>query len=121
MGESLGERIRHLRGRQNLSQKQLASQLNISNVQLSRYESGDRTPDPEVIARIARFFDVSTDYLLGLQDQLHNASSNKVKEQQLIQAIKKIDGLEPFIHSIIEHPHQFKKIEQIWAIIKDET
>jgi len=119
MRQSLGERIRHLRDRQNLSQKQLALQLNISNVQLSRYESGDRTPDPEIIVHIACFFKVSTDYLLGIQNQLPT-KRNDIEDHQLIESIKKIDDLESFIYSIIKHPEHFKKIEQIWDIIKGD-
>jgi len=120
MRQSLGERIRHLRDRQNLSQKQLAIQLNISNVQLSRYESGDRTPDPEIIVHIACFFNVSTDYLLGRQNQLPSKIDN-TEDHQFIESIKKIDGLGSFIRSIIKHPEHFEKIEQIWDIIKRET
>lgn len=61
----LGNRIKHLREQSALSQKRLAEALGISNVQLSRYETGDRKPDPDTIKQIADFFDVSVDYLLG--------------------------------------------------------
>jgi transcriptional regulator with XRE-family HTH domain len=61
----LGTRIKYLREKQDLSQTRLASSLDITNTQLSRYESGDRKPDPETITRIANYFEVSTDYLLG--------------------------------------------------------
>ncbi|WP_010279824.1 helix-turn-helix domain-containing protein [Paenibacillus senegalensis] len=61
----LGNRIKHLREQASLSQKRLAEALGISNVQLSRYETGDRKPDPDTIRQIADYFDVSVDYLLG--------------------------------------------------------
>ncbi|MFD0871330.1 HTH-type transcriptional regulator immR [Chlamydia abortus] len=61
----LGNRIKSLRDKAGLSQKRLAESLGISNVQLSRYETGDRKPDPDTIKQIADFFDVSVDYLLG--------------------------------------------------------
>ncbi|WP_342045956.1 helix-turn-helix domain-containing protein [Bacillus sp. OTU530] len=61
----LADRIKSIRERHNYSQKRVAEALGISNVQLSRYESGDRKPEPETIKKIADFFDVSVDYLLG--------------------------------------------------------
>ncbi|GAB2558441.1 helix-turn-helix domain-containing protein [Gracilibacillus alcaliphilus] len=61
----LGQRIKSLREKNNYSQKRVADAVGISNVQLSRYESGDRKPDPETISLLADFFEVSTDYLLG--------------------------------------------------------
>lgn len=64
----LGQRIKYIREKLNYSQKRLADALKISNVQLSRYESGDRKPEPEMIANIAEFLGVSTDYLLGITD-----------------------------------------------------
>ncbi|GIP35501.1 helix-turn-helix domain-containing protein [Paenibacillus sp. J2TS4] len=67
----LGNRIKSLRDQAGLSQKRLAESLGISNVQLSRYETGDRKPDPDTIRQIADFFDVSVDYLLGRDSRTH--------------------------------------------------
>ncbi|MGM7683754.1 helix-turn-helix domain-containing protein [Cytobacillus sp. Hm23] len=64
----LGERIKSLRLSQGYSQKEVAHAIGVSNVQLSRYESGDRKPDAETIKHLADFFEVSTDYLLGRAD-----------------------------------------------------
>jgi transcriptional regulator with XRE-family HTH domain len=61
----LGKRLKYLREKFNYSQKRVADSIGISNVQLSRYESGDRNPDPELIAKFADFFDVTTDFLHG--------------------------------------------------------
>lgn len=67
----LGSRIKYLREKKNLSQKRLADSLGITNVQLSRYESGDRKPDPETILQIADYFETTTDYLLGKTNNPH--------------------------------------------------
>lgn len=64
----LGDRLKSLREKQNKSQLRVAKDLGLSNVQLSRYESGDRKPDPEVIASFADYYEVTTDYLLGRKD-----------------------------------------------------
>lgn len=63
---TLGDRIRYIREKRNILQKQLADALGITNVQLSRYETGDRKPDPDTLKEIAKYLEVSTDYLHGL-------------------------------------------------------
>ncbi|WP_077614977.1 helix-turn-helix domain-containing protein [Caenibacillus caldisaponilyticus] len=120
MGTSLGERIRHLRERKNLSQRRLADALMISNVQLSRYESGSRTPDPELIARIAKYFNVSSDYLLGIKDTVHESAENYLKDEDLalLKQIKKINGMEAFIRELVANTKDYQKIKKIWEIIK---
>jgi transcriptional regulator with XRE-family HTH domain len=84
----LGERIKKLREQHNLSQIRLARALGITNVQLSRYETGDRNPDPEIIKKIADYFNCTTDYLLGLSD---NQANNKSEEIQFTFKGKPLD------------------------------
>ncbi|MGG1554962.1 helix-turn-helix domain-containing protein [Paenibacillus ferrarius] len=69
----LGSRIKYLREKLDISQKRLADALGITNIQVSRYETGDRKPDPDTIKKIAEFFDVSSDFLLGVtNDQMES-------------------------------------------------
>lgn len=63
-----GKRLRKLRESRNLSQIDFAKTMSISNVTVSQYENEIRNPDEETLIRIAHFFDVSTDYLLGNSD-----------------------------------------------------
>ncbi len=58
-------RIKELREKRMLSQCQLASMLEIRQTALSRYESGEREADYATLIRLADYFDVSVDYLLG--------------------------------------------------------
>lgn len=75
----LSERIRELREQKNISQKQLADIMHISQSSISEYESGNQQPPLEMIVKLADFFDVSTDYLLG---QTNIAiSMNRLKEK----------------------------------------
>ncbi|MDE5754213.1 MAG: helix-turn-helix domain-containing protein [Oscillospiraceae bacterium] len=62
----MGNRIKKLR--KNMSQDQCAKELGISRGALSFYENGDRKPDAELIYRMSKYFNVSSDYLLGLSD-----------------------------------------------------
>ena len=59
------ERARLLRKEAGLSQTQLAQKLGITQRKLSYLESGQSEPDMETLCRMANFFDVTTDYLLG--------------------------------------------------------
>lgn len=64
----LGERIREIRLKKELSRHDLAGMLNIGENTLGRWESGKRTPDNGEKARIAEALDVSVAYLLGRKD-----------------------------------------------------
>ena len=65
----LGERLAFLRRRENISQKELGDKLNISHYTISSYEKGRSEPSDEIKVRLARYFGVSVDYLVGLIDQ----------------------------------------------------
>lgn len=60
------ERLKNLRKAKKLSQYELAERLGFSRGKLANYEQGTREPDFETLETIANFFDVSTDYLLGV-------------------------------------------------------
>lgn len=62
---SLGHRLRERREKFGKTQLEAAKHLGISNVQLSRYESDDRKPDPDMLSRFAEFYRTTADYLLG--------------------------------------------------------
>lgn len=60
------ERLRELRKSAGITQRQIAARLNISQQSYARYESGTGEPNLETLAKIAKIFDVTADYLLGL-------------------------------------------------------
>jgi len=64
----LGEILAELREDKDLTQQQLADLLHISNSTVSAYELGNRVPSADTLVLFARFFGVTTDYLLGLTD-----------------------------------------------------
>lgn len=63
--ETLGDRIKYVREKKNMTQKDLATKADLTIVQLSRYETNDRKPDPESLRRIVDALDTNGDYLLG--------------------------------------------------------
>ena len=62
-------RIRDLREDADLLQKDLAAYLQCTQVCYSSYESGKRDIPTDVLIRLAKLYQVSTDYLLGLTDR----------------------------------------------------
>ena len=61
-------RLRELRNERGLSQNGLSEILNVDQRTISNWEKAVREPDFDMLIRIAKFFDVPTDYLLGLID-----------------------------------------------------
>ena len=61
-------RIATERKRLDLTQEELAEKLNISQKSISKYETGVRKPSFETLTEMAKLFNVSTDYLLGISD-----------------------------------------------------
>lgn len=62
------ERLKLLRLQRQLSQKELADKLGISNSTVSMYERGEREPSFEMLELIGDFFNVDTNYLLGKEN-----------------------------------------------------
>lgn len=62
----LSTRLRSLRTQRGLSQADLASFLHISRMTYTQYESGHREPGLQTLIDLADFYQISTDYLLGL-------------------------------------------------------
>lgn len=61
-------RIRNLREDADLTQENIASLLNCSPFSYSRYEKGNRMIDIHDLIKLANFYDVSLDYLVGRVD-----------------------------------------------------
>ena len=64
----LGKRLSELRQEKGLTQKKVAVALHLNSVTYLRYEKDQREPPLAVLVAMARFFEVTTDYLLGLSD-----------------------------------------------------
>ena len=62
---SVGQRLSQLRKERELGQKELAALLNMSIGTISNYENNVHAPDLATLCRLADFFQVTTDYLLG--------------------------------------------------------
>ena len=61
----IGDILANLRREKGIGQKEMASLLNLSVGTISNYENGVHSPDLNTLCRLADFFDVTADYLLG--------------------------------------------------------
>lgn len=62
------ERLKDLRTEQGLSVWQLGEAIGVSHAAISRWENEMRIPNIEALVKIAKYFKVSADYLVGLED-----------------------------------------------------
>ena len=69
MSMELGKKIQNLMQRCGLSQKKLAELVNVTEVSMSRYISGERDPSVETLANIATALHTTTDFLLGKKEE----------------------------------------------------
>lgn len=67
--ELFAYRVKKLRKQKKLNQKELGEALGLTQNTISAIESGLRTTTIEKLILLAQFFEVSTDYLLGLKDE----------------------------------------------------
>jgi transcriptional regulator with XRE-family HTH domain len=89
-----GNRIAQLRDEKRLTQEELAQKVGINRAALSHYENNRREPDYETLQRIATFFHVSIDYLMGgVQD------TSKITDPDVKQFV---DGLELSDQALLE-------------------
>lgn len=72
----IGQRIVLLRKKRGISQAQLADELKIQRSALNYYEKGTRIPKAQTLVMLSRFFDVTTDYILGCTSQSSIENNN---------------------------------------------
>lgn len=77
---TIGKRLRVLRLNRGMTQKYVASKLEISNVTYSQYERDERTPNDETKTKLATLFNVSVDYLI-------NGKEEDTEEDKLIKLL----------------------------------
>lgn len=68
MKSIFNERLKELREEKGIKQSQLAAAFSVSKSTVSGWEVGRNQPNYDMLILIARFFDVSTDYLIGNKD-----------------------------------------------------
>ena len=91
---NFGNRLKTLRLRENMSQAQLAQKLDLTKSVISAYETEIRLPSYDVLIHIAKIFNVTTDFLLGVEKKYEIDLSGLTDAEisallELIKAMKK--------------------------------
>lgn len=107
MMNTIGLKIKELRIAENLTQENLATELNVSFQSISRWENGISTPDISLIPIIARYFGVSTDFLFGLLDE--EAETTKTELEQLYWDKRNVGDIEGAYEIMLEGRKSFPR------------
>ncbi|MDL2224743.1 helix-turn-helix domain-containing protein [Eubacteriales bacterium OttesenSCG-928-M02] len=102
--QSIGERIRYLRERQDLTQRELADMAGITIATLSRYENGQRTPMSDLVVKLARALHTTTDFLL-------TGEGDEQRKQKEYDGAINVIGFASSANDIT--PHQASLLEKI--------
>ncbi len=65
----IGNKLKTLRNIKNLKQIDVANKIGVTRQAICHYENGIREPDLKTLKALALYFDVTTDYLLGLENE----------------------------------------------------
>lgn len=87
----LGEIIKNLRTKYSITQAELATYLGVTPKAVSFYELGQREPSNEMLVALAKKFNVTTDYLLGLRNSKNGYMPLTPAEESLIKKIRQLD------------------------------
>lgn len=116
----LQDRLIELRTERGITQKELAIEIGVSASAIGFWENGINEPKATYLSQIARFFDVTTDYLLGVEDefgakQTSNAIVPPVYSQEEIQLIETYRTLNPACKKLVK-----QTVETLYSSSKTE-
>ena len=111
---NLHERLKQLRTDKKQSQTDVSAECGIALRSLKYYESGERSPNADIIIKLCQFFNVSADYLLGLTDSPlppgHKYSDNFLS-----------DINQDFIKAYLSKPELRQAIDTLLGLIYNPT
>ncbi|MCL4441152.1 MAG: helix-turn-helix domain-containing protein [Firmicutes bacterium] len=123
-----GERIAHLREENGLTQEELSIKIGISRAALSHYEKNRRQPDYDTIRKLADFFGVSVDYVLGhtnIRETPEKVIDNALQDDPELMAIwleiKNREDLQSLFREVKPMtPENVKKVIRIIKALEEE-
>ena len=98
MRYEIGSRIRKYREENNLSQKQLAEKIGVSNSRVSNWEQGLNRPDADILAAICVALDVSPSLLLGIQV---TGDALTEQERKVLKAYREKEDVRQAVHILL--------------------
>lgn len=114
----LASRLKYLRTKHKKKQQDLADFLGITRQGYAKYENGTGEPDNSTLAKLADFYGVSTDYLLGRTDTPEPLDD---KDEAEFQAFANNPELNTFYKELPESDEEaVERLREIWEIIKKD-
>lgn len=108
--EIFAKRFKELRITMGVTQTEVSAFLGITKATVSYYESGKRMPSNAMIRKIANYFKVPIDYLLGMDYIMEDANDEYLKDETLLRIIRRSKILSSFI---LDDPRtNVKKLEK---------
>ena len=87
------DQLKRLRTNMDISQKKLAERLFVSQQTIAKWETDRATPNPDMLLKIAQFFDVTVDFLVGNKNELDDFQFAMYGETQDLSDAQKQDIL----------------------------
>lgn len=119
------ERLRYLRKSANISQQTLGDAMNVTKVSISGYETGNRKPDTDTLQKLADYFDVSTDYLLGRSETKETRATYHTTEKEitieeavLLSQLQKYPTM--YDHLINDPDKTVLQLYRLWSFLEEE-
>ncbi|MNB67196.1 HTH-type transcriptional regulator Xre [compost metagenome] len=107
-------RLRKLRVAAKLTQSELSEKLGVGRTTIASYEQGNREPDLYTLNKIADFFNVNVDYLLGRSSNEHSVAHD---EDAL--GFMKDPEINLFFKELLDAPEErIEDLRKVWEIIK---
>ena len=106
----LGDTLKYLRLSKKLSRKDIEQKLGITERNIKSYELGTSKPSLDVLVKLADFYEVSTDYLLGREEQKFVEDVSKMSDNELDKKLmqffiqlpeKSKQGIRDFVMSLV--------------------
>lgn len=114
------EQLRKLRRLNNLTQTELSKLLNVSNGTIAMWETDKRQPDIDTLKKLANFFNVTTDYLLG-KDIKDNNKGVKIPVLGVVPAGVPIEAIEEILEYEEITPEMAKRGEYFGLKVKGDS
>ena len=109
--------FKKLRTEKKITQEKISSDLKISRSNYSRYENGKREPDFKTLKKLADYFNVSIDYLLGREYEIQDKNSiYHVEESSLAYEVKNKLGI--YIEELVKDVLSDEQLKQIILIYR---
>jgi transcriptional regulator with XRE-family HTH domain len=115
--EVLAARLKWLRESKRLGQKEVASEIGISLNGLQKFEYNESNPKIDTLIKVARYFEVSTDFLLGLNDETDELSKLR---KNFVKYKDKLDRFEGNRHSISAKLYNVREDQYRYSDISDK-